>query len=304
VSPLATVLSTFAGVLLAGAALRDGFEALFHPDGRMMLSRALMRAWWRLGRRRPALLPLAGPLSLLTILASWLVLLVCGWALVLWPHFPEHFRYAPGADGDTLTDALYLSAVTLSTIGFGDVVPAADVLRLLVPVEAVLGFGLLTAAISWLLSVYPALSRRRSLAYELWLLRDALGARGALVQEQGRSAERLFGELLSRLVAVERDLVTLPLSYYFTERDPRFQLPGMMPWLLAVAQREVDDAAPPRTQLRARMLLAAIDDFALTVAAFQRSPGGTTEARLAAYADDHGSEIRGVQRGVGSDRHP
>ena len=38
-----------------------------------------------------------------------------------------------------------------------------------------------------------------------------------------------------RLVAVERDLVTIPLSYYFAERDERFSLAAVMPWLLALA---------------------------------------------------------------------
>jgi hypothetical protein len=289
VSPLAAVLSTVAGVSLVGLAARDAFEALFHPDGRMLVSRAVMRGWWRVLRHRPSALPLAGPLSLLTILACWLVLLVCGWALVLWPHFPERFAFAPGAEGNTLVDAVYISIVTLSTIGYGDVVPAADSLRLLVPLEALLGFGLLTAAVSWLLSVYPALSRRRSLAYEIWLLRAALGSAGGIVQREGRSAEQLFGELLSRLVAVERDLVTLPLTYYFAERDERFSLPGVMPWLLELAERGTGDDVPTRTQLRARMLRAAIDDFARTTAGRFRvdGAGATTAELLAAYARDH-----------------
>lgn len=284
-SALTTWLSTAAGVTLVVLALRDGFEALFHPGGRMVLSRAIMRGWWSLARRRPFTPPLAGPLSLLTILACWLALLVWGWAFVLWPHFPEHFTFAPGTEGKTLVDALYLSVVTLSTIGYGDVSPASDALRLLVPLEAILGFGLLTAAVSWLLSVYPALSRRRSLAYEIHLLRDALGVAGRLVQDEGRSAERLYGELLSRLVAVERDLVTLPISYYFAERDPRLELPSAMPWLLELAERGLGDESPARTRLRARMLRGAIDDFARTTTGFHGVTGSTAE-RLAAYARD------------------
>lgn len=295
-SPLATALCTVAGVSLAGLALRDGFEALFHPDGRMLVSRAVMRGWWRLLRRHPAARALAGPLILLTILACWLTLLICGWALVLLPHFPEHFAFAPGARGRDSVDALYLSLVTLSTIGYGDVTPAADTLRLLLPLEALLGFGLLTAAVSWVLSVYPALSRRRSLAYEIWLLREALGDAGGLVQREGRSAEQLFGELLSRLVAVERDLVTLPVSYYFAERDPRFRLAGMMPWLLELADQGLAEDVPPRTRLRARMLRRAIDDFACTTAErFHSGGAGTTTERLAAYAAEQrlGGELRG-----------
>ena len=63
--------------------------------------------------------------------------------------------------------------MTLTTLGFGDVTPDAAWLRLVVPVEALLGFGLLSASISWLLLIHPALARRRSLAYEIALLRKA-----------------------------------------------------------------------------------------------------------------------------------
>jgi Ion channel len=76
-------------------------------------------------------------------------------------------------EGGRLVDALNVSLVTLTTLGFGDVTPTDAWLRLLAPIEALLGFGLLTASISWLLLIYPALSRRRSLAYEVALLRQA-----------------------------------------------------------------------------------------------------------------------------------
>jgi len=292
------VFCTLAGAALVVLVLRDAFEALFHPDGRTVLSRAIMRQSWhlfhRLGARRPGTLPVAGPVTLVTIVGSWAVLLASGWALILWPHFPDGFRFATelGApeNQQSFVDALYMSLVTLGTIGYGDISPASDGLRLLVPLEALVGFALLTAVVSWLLSVYPALSRRRSLAYEITLLREAAeGApNGDFVRRQADSAERIFAELLSRLVAVERDLVTIPLSYYFTERDDRFSLAAVMPWLLALADEgPAGDVAAP-TRLRARMLHAAIDDFARSTARrFHGGDAGTTAELLEHYARDH-----------------
>jgi hypothetical protein len=64
-------------------------------------------------------------------------------------------------------DALYLSTVAMSTLGFGDIVPVDGWLRLVVPVQALVGFLLLTAAVSWVLQVYPAPARRRVLAVRL-----------------------------------------------------------------------------------------------------------------------------------------
>jgi ion channel len=295
--PAATASCTIAGSALIAIVLRDAFETLFHPDGRRTLSRAVMHASWRAFHRlaggRPGRLALAGPCTLVTILAVWALLLAFGWALVLWPHFPAGFVFAQElgpAPRHDLVEAFYMSLVTLGTIGYGDISPASNLMRLLSPVEALLGFALLTAAISWLLSVYPALSRRRSLAYEMTLLRNALGSDGRrdFARLQPRTAERVFAELLSRLVAVERDLVTIPLSYYFSERDERFSLPAVMPWLLELVDRSVSDRVPAPTRLRARMLRAAIDDFGRTTATrFHGAGAPDTAALLARYARDH-----------------
>jgi len=179
--------------------------------------------------------------------------------------------------------------VTLSTVGFGDVSPDAVVLRLVSPLEALLGLGLLTASISWLLSIYPVLSRRRSLAYEINLLTDAEREIGKSVLELGAgSAEAIYSELTSRLVAVERDLGTLPVAYYFSERDERFSLPAAMPALLDLAARGVDDSLPARVRLRATMLREAIDDFVGTAAeGFHGREDGSTEELLDSYRNDH-----------------
>jgi Ion channel len=291
-----TVLLTLAGVGLTVGAVRDIFDALFHQGARGALSRSLMRGtWWvfhRLSRLRGGLLPVAGPIMLVVIVATWATLLALGWALIFWPHMPEGFLFS-STPGDRASaqflDALYISLVTLGTIGFGDITPLEGWLRLVVPLEALLGFGLLTGSISWLLSIYPTLLRRRSLAYEIALLRKAEEERGLGVSGlRPEAAEGLYAELKSRLVAVERDLVTFPISYYFSSADERFALSLSMPYLLELAERGDDDANPPGVRLRAILLREAIDDFARSTAArFHGHPSDSTAELLHAYARDH-----------------
>jgi voltage-gated potassium channel Kch len=289
-----TLLSTAAGVGLIGLVGRDAFDALFHAEGRGVFSRQITRAVWQVFRRagtRHVRLSLAGPVAFVTVIATWAGLLVLGWALVFWPHMPGSFRFDPDVEaaGSDLVHALNVSLVTLTTLGFGDITPTSEALRLILPLEALLGFGLLSASISWLVSIYPALSRRRSLAYEISLLRAA-EAEGDLSLDAlpPDAAERILAELTSRLVAVERDLVHFPISYYFSAGDPRFSLPVAAPYLLEIARRGMNEAQPMIVRFRARLLMQAIDDLAKTTAAQFHGSGATTpEELLRGYARDH-----------------
>lgn len=289
-----TVLSTAAGAGLIGLVSRDAFDALFHAEGQGAFSRRITRAVWQVFRRvssRAGLFSMAGPVALVVVLAIWAGLLVLGWALIFWPHMPGGFRFDTGveASGSNFVHALNVSLVTITTLGFGDITPKTNALRLILPLEALLGFGMLSASISWLISIYPALSRRRSLAYEISLLRAAQAEDDlSLDALTPAAAEHLLAELTSRLIAVERDLVQFPISYYFSAADPRFSLPVAAPYLLEMARRGTDAAQPSIVRFRAHMLMQAIDDLARTTATrFHRSNATTSEELLGGYARDH-----------------
>ena len=288
-----TIFLTAAGVTLIFTALRDVFDTLFHPGGRAAVSRAVMRVVWGvfhpLARRVPRAFSLAGPTALILIVAFWAVSLILGWALIFWPHIDDGFAFQEGAEHREFIDSVYISLTTLATVGFGDITPDAGWLRIITPFEALIGFGLLTASISWLGSIYPVLQRRRSLAYEIHLLRAAQKEVGADVADMHPDAAvGIYGELTSRLVNVERDMVAFPIAYYFAESDERFSLPAAMPFLYEVALAGADDTMDERTRLRAAMLRDAIADFAQTAAKrFHGHRGLETTDALRAYADDH-----------------
>jgi len=262
-----TLLLSLVGLVLVGMALRDIFDVLFHLEGRASISRAVTRTVWRALRRaadvRPQVFPLAGPVGLVATIATWATLLLVGWALLLWPHL-ESFRDAAGkpAQGG-FWEALHISAGNLSTMGFGDVTPVDQWLRVVSPLEALLGFGLLTASVTWLFAVHPAVQRRRALAYELWLVRQASdGDHDAPVFD-----EQMFSELTSRVILVQRDIVAIPASYYFRDPDGRLLLSAELPFLHELARHvSTADGADVGTAQRARMLSQAIDDLLLTIA--------------------------------------
>jgi hypothetical protein len=96
----------------------------------------------------------------------WAATVIPGWAIVYWPHMAWG-GFSPGsktAQESALLDSVYLSLVTVATLGLGDISPGEGWLRLVSPLEALVGFALLTATVSWVLEIYPALTRRRVLA--------------------------------------------------------------------------------------------------------------------------------------------
>ena len=293
------ILVTILGVVLIAGALRDVFDTLFHPGGRAALSRTVMRTIWLvvkpLARRRPRIISLGGPLMVITIIACWASALIVGWALIYLPHIEDSFAFTAGTQG-TFVDSVYVSAVTLSTVGFGDITPSEGWLRVVSPLEAFLGFGLLTASISWLGSIYPAVQRRRALAYEIYLFHKAQDEAGiGMADLEADSAASVYADLIGRIVTAERDLVTFPISYYFSQRDDRFSLSAALPYVWTLAVRGSEPESDPRVRLRAVMLRDAVSDFGNTVATrFHGEQAEDTEALIAAYARDHLRDPRPV----------
>jgi hypothetical protein len=296
VSSEVAILVTVAGIAVILVSLRDVFDALFHPGGKATISLAIMRGVWRafapIAKRRSSAISLAGPTALILIVAFWATALVVGWALIFWPHIDGGFNFQPGTEhrgAGGLVDSIYVSVVTLGTVGYGDVTPADAWLRIVTPLEALIGFGLLTASISWLGMIYPALQRRRSLAYEIHLMREAQRETGVEVAElDPAAAASVYGEFTSRLVTVERDLVAFPISYYFVPPDDRFSLAASAPYLYALALQGADDGVDARARMRAVMLRDAIRDFADTVAKrFHRRSSDDVWEELDAFARDH-----------------
>ena len=289
-------LITTAGAILVLLALRDVFDTLFHPQGRGIVSQAVIRRVWSamraVVRKNHPALSLAGPLAFVAVIVVWGALVVLGFALVLWPYFPDDYATSGGAalhGGGYFADALYLSLVNLTSLGYGDIVPTGDVLRFLGPLETLIGLGLLTASISWILLLYRVLSDYRSLSHEILLLSDAERASGAgLDSIEAPVAARVLADLTSRVVAIRDDLVHSPIAYYFHPRDARHALPVLLPTLLEVVKDCSRADQPAALRFQAAMLRQALEELMDTIASdFVGVPTGRLEDALSAYRADH-----------------
>jgi hypothetical protein len=225
---------------------------------------------------------------MLAVIGLWGVGAVLGWALVYWPHMPEGFTFPDGssaAQDPAFLDALYVSLVTISTLGFGDVFPAAGWLRIANPLEAVFGFALLTVAVSWVLQVYPALSRRRALALRLSAL-DRAGARETLPELDPAVASALLHGIAADIVGARVDLGDYAETYYFRESRRDSALPATLGIAEQLGQAATESSHAD-VRLAGRVLLIAVTDLLDVVEArFLRSPN-TSPSVMTAYLTDH-----------------
>ncbi|WP_161958462.1 ion channel [Ornithinimicrobium cavernae] len=287
------------GAVLAIVALRDIFHTVWYPRGYGFLAHVLCRWVWRLtrvwNRHRPdRTTELGGPLGLLVTVSTWTLLIVVGFALIYLPHLPEGFFSSSPLDAEASSGfdaALYVSLMYVSTLGLGDIAPAYDLLRLIVPLQALAGFVLLTSAISWMLQVYPTLSTRRGLALQLSLL-DTPETYQMLRTGLPEIASRTLDTVAQGIADCATDMSVYGESYFFRERDQSRALPAQ----IAVAVRLEQEAArstSPEVRRSASTLHVAIDELAATVDRDFLHVDGSTQEVLEAFARDHQQPLSG-----------
>lgn len=289
---IVNVLSVVVGVALILVGLRDLFHTLFHPAGRGGVSTWVMRETWRVSRRlRGSPSPLAGPVGIVLVTVVWAALQVCGWALIYLPQMPEGFSFAPGTNPDRYPDlfsSIYLSLVTLGTLGYGDVVATTPVLRILAPLQALTGFILFTAAVSWIMQLYPALNRRRTSCLRIRSLVEG-GFASRLERDQAYETDALvMNEIASALAHIRVDLTQSAETYYFAEKDRSLALPQAMTAAWNIA-KTAEKSRTPTVVAAGEVLTVAVSDVAtLLQHEFLQQADDDTPAIIDAAARDQG----------------
>ncbi|HEX5982963.1 MAG TPA: hypothetical protein VFY69_02030, partial [Solirubrobacterales bacterium] len=172
--------------------------------------------------------------------------------------------------------------------------PATPLLRILGPVETLFGLGLLTAGISWLISIYTAISRRDALAHEVRLIKEAEERLGEkLADADPELLERMLASFAEQLIRTRRDVIHFPIVHYFRTEDEERALAGLLPFLRSLADEAGEESRPAALRVRAEVLGLAIDDFAETLRVRLHMPGETTEATLEHYQSEHAGSRTG-----------
>ncbi|MGB7923174.1 MAG: potassium channel family protein [Pyrinomonadaceae bacterium] len=173
-----TIIFTSCGVALLLLVVYDVYATILHARGRSgPIGETLNRSVWlvvravafRLSRlRRHKLLNVVGPLLLPLLIILFIGLLIAGFALIYFPRMPASFNVAPDATSPAWIEALYFSGITLTTVGYGDIAPRTVEMRLLALIESTSGFALISLAVTYLITVYSALERKRAVALSFY----------------------------------------------------------------------------------------------------------------------------------------
>ena len=208
------------GAIIVAAILGDILLTLLHPSARGPISYRVNRFVWLAVRRLSIatggrrILSYAGPAAFALNFVAWVFGLWLGFALIYLPFIADFsFDRSVPFSGIGILEALYISGVSLTTVGFGDVVASSDALRLVTVLNSACGLGAFTAAITYVVSVYPLVAAIRGAALrraDLGMLDPALAARVVI---EGGAAELV--SLQSDLIENDENIKRFPILYYF-----------------------------------------------------------------------------------------
>ena len=155
------------GLFLLALTFWDIFETVVVPrptPGWFRMGRYVLRGSWRIlrairdgrpGRSYDRVLGLFAPAITIVLLGTWLAGLIVGYGLVLYG-VRDQLQPVP----QDLGTALYFSASSVLTLGYGDIVAVGMIARIMVVTAAISGLGTVALVVTFLFSLYGSYQRR------------------------------------------------------------------------------------------------------------------------------------------------
>jgi hypothetical protein len=290
--------TSIVGIVIICWTLREIFRDLFQPSETGTLSSFVSRQMFRISKCAPSTMRMVGPLSIVVVIFCWTFAIAAGFALIYWGRFPQAFR-APSHESHEAVGrfwtVLYFSLASLTTLGSGEVAPQGAWIRIVAASESLIGMLLITASISWIVLIYPALGRMRTLSRRASTLVWAQERTG--VDLLAGSAEGLLSDLAASVFRVRVDFIHFPVIYYFHADTEGASLPRSLIQLSELAERACDRQQPDQIRLGAAMLSRSISDTAAILAAkFVGEQGkGNTKGVFEAMRRDHLEHTRDTE---------
>ncbi|KXS37031.1 potassium channel family protein [Modicisalibacter sp. 'Wilcox'] len=224
--------------------------------------------WQHRRRRNHALLAAAGPCIAGALMLSWIVIAWTGWWL-LFSSEPLAVVNATSRVAASLGERAYFTGYTLTTLGYGDFVPANALWRFLSVVAASNGLILFTLAVTYIVPVVSAVTHKRQLALTI----SAIGRTPCRIAA-ATAGDGDYRSLANQLQQVQGDIASLgqqhlayPVLHYFHSRHADHALPVALARLYQalVVLQHACPALPATVRFQLATTQALIDGFLATL---------------------------------------
>jgi hypothetical protein len=229
------------GILLTLIGLSDIFMSILYYEGSGFLSNVVQRSLWLLMRSagrlvstqiRYRIFSFAAPLLISITLIFWIGVEIVGFGLIYTSGMSGGSdNFQGGAGLHPLLRGLYLSSVTLPTLGFGDITPATWFYQMVAAIEALIGFALMTLTLSYILNIYRVIQQFRVFAAELFHETADTGDAMVLIRHHWDSRLPLYIDSYFRhieymLLDWYENLHQYPIAYYYYSSRTHLSIPS------------------------------------------------------------------------------
>lgn len=252
-------LLTITGLVLLALVFYDIYATILratkHPGP---FSEFINRGLWRLASRstrnldrrlRHRVMSSVGPLLMPFLIGFFILMLLAGFALIYLPRMETGFKIDDAANHNSIFQAFYFSGITLLTIGYGDILPTSGVTRVVAVIEGATGIAIISLSITYLLTVYGALERKRTVALKFYhQARQGADISGFLVNHFSRGRFHSLSEFLREATQDLQELleshIEHPVIHYFHPIEVYKGLPRALFFVLetvAILNAHVDE---------------------------------------------------------------
>ncbi|THH39914.1 potassium channel family protein [Neolewinella litorea] len=205
------------GIGVIAITLTDFIYTTLSCNGSGYLSTALNRILGRLlAPRSDGMRNWSGVLHLVASLFMWIALLLVGGFLVFIADTDFVVRATTKVPAN-LSERAYFTGFVFSTLGLGDYAPGSPLGRHLTAVYSLLGFAVLTTAITYILSVTNAVTKKKNLATFLSSLGESPSEMYAYftAEPDGSLFSERVDDLVTQLNLHLNDHLSYPIVHYF-----------------------------------------------------------------------------------------
>jgi hypothetical protein len=232
------VLEEIIGFVLGFVVLLDIFLLILYARAnKTIISTELSHLAWRtmvwvskaLGRWREYFLTFSGPLILVMVLGSWMLLLSIATALIIHPNLGTGIKTNHGETPTDFITALYVGGSSLSFIGASDFSPQDWFFRLFYLLTSLIGISLASLIVTYLMELYGNLKERNTLGLKAHLLSAETGDAAEVISHLGPQGQFEGGynnlvEWSAETARVKESHHFYPMLFFFRFREPYYSV--------------------------------------------------------------------------------